>query len=113
MAILGVYGVLAYVFAQRTREIGIRLALGAPPRELFRTLVAQGMSRAAAGIAAGLGGSLVLGRFLRGLLFGIAADDLPTFAAVALFLAVAALIAAAVAARKVWTVDPVSALRSE
>lgn len=113
MAVVGVYGVLAYVFARRVPEIGIRLALGASPKQLLWMLLRQGMGRVSAGIALGLAGSWMLTRFLVKLLFGIRPDDPATFAGVAGVLAVAAMIAVLLPARRALRIDPARSLRAD
>jgi predicted permease len=113
LAAIGIYGVLAYNVAQSTREIGIRIALGAERRQVLSLVFSQGMVLAFAGIAIGLAGAIAVTRFLQGMLFGITPLDAPTFAAVtALFVAVAAL-ASVVPASRATGVDPLVALRCE
>jgi putative ABC transport system permease protein len=113
MALVGVYGVIAYSVTQRTREIGIRMALGAQRSEVVRMMIAQGMGMALAGIAAGLGAALGLTRFMAGLLYDVTADDPPTFAVIALMLAVTVLLASWGPALKAALLDPLAALRYE
>jgi predicted permease len=113
LAAVGVYGVLAYLVAQGTRELGIRLALGATPSALARLVVWQGMSVAFAGVALGLAGAFVLTRFMRSLLFGVAATDPSTFVAIASALTVVALAASYLPARRAAAVDPIVSLRAE
>jgi predicted permease len=113
LAAIGTYGVIAYLVRQGTREIGIRMALGATPERVAGMVVRGGMSIAALGIAAGLAGALLATRFMESLLFGIAATDLPTFGATAALLAIMALVAAYVPARRAARVDPLVSLRSE
>jgi putative ABC transport system permease protein len=108
-----VYGVIAYSVAQRTRELGIRLALGARPRSLFGLVVGESMRPVLAGIVAGLVLSLAASRVLATLLFGVGATDPATFAVVPAALALAALGACLLAARRATRVDPMVALRSE
>jgi ABC-type antimicrobial peptide transport system permease subunit len=113
MAVIGVYGLVAYAVAQRVPEIGIRLALGASPGQLLWLLLRQGMVRVGAGIAAGLIGAWVLTRWLASLLFGVQPHDPTTFAAVGATLIVVTLIAVLLAARRVLRIDPVRALNAE
>ena len=113
LAAVGIYGVVAYSTKQRTHEIGIRIALGAGKSAVFRQVLGQGFVLTLTGIAVGLVASLVLTRFLRGLLFGVGATDWLTFAAVAIVLGLVALIACFVPARRAASVDPMQALRTE
>jgi putative ABC transport system permease protein len=113
LALAGIYGVLAYSVTRRTSEIGVRVALGASHGSVLREIVLQGMRPVAIGIAIGLAGALGLSRFLATLLFGIAPTDPMTYAGVAVLLAVAALAACYMPARRALQVDPVTALREE
>ena len=113
MAIIGIYGVIGFSVAQRTREIGIRMALGAPRGEVVRMVVKQGLAIALTGIAVGIAAALGLTRFMASLLYGVRPDDAPTFAIVALVLAITALLASWRPARRAALVDPVTALRYE
>jgi putative ABC transport system permease protein len=113
LALVGVYGVIAYSVAQRTRELGIRMALGARPRSLFGLVVGESMRPVLAGIIAGLVLSLAGSRVLATLLFGVGATDPATFAVVPCALLLAALGACLLAARRATRVDPMVALRSE
>jgi ABC-type antimicrobial peptide transport system permease subunit len=113
LAAIGTYGVIAYLVRQGTREIGIRMALGATPERVAGMVVRGGMSIAAVGIAVGLAGALLATRFMESLLFGVAATDPATFGATAGLLAVMALVAAYVPARRAARVDPLISLRSE
>ena len=113
MAIIGIYGVIAYSVAQRTREIGIRMALGAQSGEVVRMVVQQGMAIALSGIAVGVVAALGLTRFMASLLYGVRPDDAPTFAVVALILAITALLASWGPALRAAVVDPLIALRYE
>jgi predicted permease len=113
LAAVGVYGVIAYSVAQRTRELGIRIALGAPAAAVLRSVLGSGLALTLAGVLLGLGGALTLSRFLSGFLYGVQATDVRTLAAVSLLLAAVALLACVPAARRALRVDPLVALRSE
>jgi predicted permease len=113
LAAVGVYGVMAYLVSQSRRELGIRLALGAAPRDLLWLVVRHGMVTAAIGMALGLAGAFALTRFMRNLLFGVQATDPWTFAAIALTLAAVALMATFVPARRAARIDPIVSLRGE
>jgi putative ABC transport system permease protein len=113
LAGVGIYGVISYSVTQRTREIGIRIALGAQRTDVLLLVVRRGLLLACAGIALGTGGGLVVTRVMSGLLFGVGAKDPFTFAAVAALLACVALVACLVPARRATKVDPMVALRYE
>jgi predicted permease len=113
LGVAGVYGVIAYSVSQRTREIGIRIALGARAGEVTRLFVGHGVRLAAIGVACGLAVAITLTRVLSSLLFDVSATDPLTYVAVALGLAGAAGLASYVPARQATTVDPVHALRAE
>jgi putative ABC transport system permease protein len=113
LATVGIYGVLAYSVARRTQEIGIRMALGASPEQVWRTIAAQGMALALAGLTIGVGGGLALTRLLRSLLFGVKSWDPFAFAAAAVALAAVALLACIVPAFRASRIDPAVSLRYE
>jgi putative ABC transport system permease protein len=113
LTVVGIYSLLAYSVAQRTREIGVRMALGAQSAEVLRMLLSKALVLVSVGIAVGGGSSLVLTRVLAKFLFEVKTSDLPTFAAVALILAFSALAACYVPARRATRMDPMAALRYE
>jgi putative ABC transport system permease protein len=113
LAVVGIYGVTAYTVGQRTQEIGVRVALGAARRDVLRLLLGETAVMAALGIGFGLAGALAATRVLASLLYGISPTDIITFAVTALVLALAALLAAFVPARRAARIDPVRALKYE
>ena len=110
---IGLYGVIAYSVSQRTREIGVRMALGAQRGAVYRLVLGQAGSVAAVGIVVGLGCSIPAARLLRGLLFGVQSWDAPTLIGVAVVLGICALLASYLPARRAASVNPVEALRAE
>src|SRR5215467_2102682 len=113
LAAVGVYGVLAFSVSQRTHEIGIRLALGAHPRDVLRLIVQQGMKLVFAGIVLGMIGAVALTRLMSSLLYGVSPTDPVAFLAAAALLMTAAMMACYVPARRAMRVDPLVALRNE
>jgi cell division protein FtsX len=112
LAAIGIYGVMAYAVQQRTREIGVRLALGAEPGAVRRMVVLQGMRLALAGVVLGVAAAYGLSHYLRSLLFGVEARDPLVFVGVPILLTVVALVAVWVPAGRASRVDPLGALRS-
>jgi putative ABC transport system permease protein len=110
---VGVYGVISYSVAQRTQEIGIRIALGARSQDVIALVVGNGMRLVLIGIAIGLGGAFALTRWMASMLFEVSATDPLTFAGIALMLALAAMLACWIPARRASKVDPLVALRHE
>jgi putative ABC transport system permease protein len=113
LAAVGIYGVIAYNVGQRTREIGIRMALGAQNSNVLGLVLKHGMSLGLIGLGMGLAASLALTRFLKGLLFGVSPTDPLTLLVVAILLALVASVACYVPARRAMAVDPIVALRCE
>jgi ABC-type antimicrobial peptide transport system permease subunit len=111
--VIGVYGVLAYTVAQRTSEIGLRMAVGARPANVMGMVLSDSIRLALAGIAIGAAAALALTRLVANLLFNLPANDPVTFVSVALILAVTAVAAAGVPAYQASRIDPVTALRQE
>jgi putative ABC transport system permease protein len=110
---VGLYAVIAYSVAQRTREIGIRMALGAQRKNVVRLFLREGMSFILVGLPVGLAGAFALTRLLSSLLFGVKASDPPTFASAAVVLVLVAFAACHIPARRALRIDPMVALKSE
>jgi len=108
-----IYGVVSFAVSQRTREIGIRMALGARPRQVMAAVLGSGMMLVAVGVALGLASTLAAVGLLRSMLFGVSARDTATYAAVVVLVAAVGALANFVPARRVARVDPMGALRSE
>jgi len=113
LATAGVFGVMAYAVSRRTREIGVRLALGASPSDVLRMILGQGLRTISIGAAIGIAGSLALTRAFASLLFGVTASDPLTFVGVTVLLLGAGLLACYLPARRAMRVDPIITLRYE
>jgi putative ABC transport system permease protein len=113
LAAVGIYGVMSYTVAQRTQEIGIRVALGASPSSVLGMVVRDGMRLVLIGLALGLAGAFATSRLVASLLYGVTATDLVTYGAIALVLALVALLATVIPARRATRVDPMLALRAD
>jgi putative ABC transport system permease protein len=113
LACVGIYGVISYLVGQRTREIGVRMALGAERSDVLRLVIGHGAKMALVGIAIGTGAALGLARLMVNQLFGVSAHDPLTFAGVAMLLILVAVAACYIPARRAMRVDPVVALRCE
>jgi len=113
LAVIGIYGLIAYLVGQGSREVGIRLALGATPANIMTMIVRGGMTLALWGVAIGIGGALIVSRLMRSLLFGVGATDVVTFVAVPALLAGIAFFASYIPARRAARIDPSISLRCE
>jgi ABC-type antimicrobial peptide transport system permease subunit len=113
LAVIGIYGVVSYLVNQRTREIGIRLALGAQRRQILLSVIRRGGMLTACGAAVGLLGSWVATRLLGSVLYGVSPTDMLTFTSITLFLAAVAIMACLIPARRASRIDPILALRAE
>jgi ABC-type antimicrobial peptide transport system permease subunit len=113
LASIGIYSVLAYLVSQGTRELGIRMALGATQRNVVGLIVTQGMKLAFVGVAVGIVVAFALGRLISGFLFGVQSTDLLTFAATSILMAIVAALASYIPARRAARIDPMISLRSD
>jgi ABC-type antimicrobial peptide transport system permease subunit len=113
LSVIGAYGVVAYLVAQRTQEIGVRLALGAGSTDILWLILRNGLSMGVGGVALGLGGAMAGRIFLARFLFGISPIDPVTLVGAAVLLLVVILVASAIPARRAMRIDPVQALRGE
>jgi putative ABC transport system permease protein len=113
LAIVGTYGVMAYTVSMRTPELGVRIALGATTRNVLSLVVGQSMITSVVGVVLGVAGAALATRAMRGLLYGVAPTDTPTFVLVATVLLGACALAALIPARRATRIDPVDALRRD
>ena len=113
LGIVGIYGVAAHSVGRRTREIGLRIALGANPRDVMAMVVRQGLASAALGVGLGVAGAAALGRSMATLVYGVSPTDPATFAVLSALVLAAAAAASYVPARRAVRIDPLIALRSE
>ena len=113
LAVIGIYGMIAYSVSQRTREMGLRMALGANPGDVLRLVLCQGLRLVSFGLLFGVSMALAMTRFISSLLFGVTATDPVTFVSVVIVLTLVALTACYIPARRAMSVDPMVALRHE
>jgi putative ABC transport system permease protein len=113
LSAVGIFGVMNYSVALRTRELGLRLAVGAQPRQVLLLVLKQGLTLTIVGVVLGLAAAFALTRLLSGLLFGVGTFDATTFATISLLLIVVSLLACYLPARRAMRIDPLSALRYE
>ena len=113
LALIGIYGVMAFLVQTRTHEIGVRMALGATARDVFKLIVGRGMKLTVIGVVIGVVGAIALTRLMQGLLFNISATDPVTFVLISILLSLAAFFACYIPARRASKVDPLVALRYE
>lgn len=113
LTVVGLYGVLAYSVTLRTREIGIRLALGAQPRKVTVSIIREGLWMTLGGIAIGIAGSLLLTRYMQSVIYGVSSTDWATFVSVPLRLVLTLILASYIPARRASKIDPMEALRMD
>jgi putative ABC transport system permease protein len=113
MAALGIYGVISYVVGMRTNEIGVRMALGAQPGQVFRSVVGQGLLLAGMAVPLGIGGAVLLSKSVSAILYRVSPTDVSTFTAISILVVVVAGAACYLPARRAMRVDPMTALRWE
>jgi putative ABC transport system permease protein len=113
LSAVGIFGVMNYSVALRTRELGLRLAVGAQPRQVLLLVLKQGLALTIVGVVLGLAAAFALTRLLSGLLFGVAAVDVTTFSSISVLLVLVSLLACYLPARRAMRIDPLSALRYE
>jgi ABC-type antimicrobial peptide transport system permease subunit len=113
LGVVGIYGTISFSVAQRTREVGIRLALGSPPREITAMFVRLGLAEAGAGLVCGLAAAFALTRLMKSVLFGVSPADPTTYLAASMALAAAAALASYLPAHQATRINPVEALRAE
>jgi putative ABC transport system permease protein len=113
LASVGIYGVMSYLVSQRTREVGLRMALGAQTDDVLKLILGQGMKLVIVGTVLGLAGALALGRLIASLLFGVSATDAATLALVTAVVAIVGMLACYLPARRAAKIDPMAALRNE
>ncbi len=111
LAMVGIYGVIAYSVVQRTQEVGIRRALGAQRSDILRLVIGQGLGLTLVGVAMGIGGAFVLTRVLKSFLFHVSATDPAAFVGITLVFVIVALAASYIPARRAASIDPMAALR--
>jgi len=113
LAAIGLYGVVSYAMAQRTKEIGVRIALGARPGDVLRVVGVQAVSLILVGLALGLGGAVGVARFVSSMLYAVGKGDVPIFAGAAATMMIVAILAISVPARRAIRIDPLAALRAD
>jgi putative ABC transport system permease protein len=113
LAAVGIYGVISYAVSRRTHEIGVRMALGATPRNVVRLIIGQGMRVVMVGVVAGLIGASLVTRLMTNVVYGVRVTDPLTYGAVALLLTVVALLASYIPARRATRIDPLTSMRSD